>query len=207
MRGFDRRGEARLLATLRGRLVMAGGRARDCTVLDISPAGAEVRCKLAPASGQVTLHLAETGSIKASIVQACGDIVRLAFVCDDAQRRAVAAALGRLLESGNARPVARRRQERIAMTNFHFIRANGEQVACDVLDISLEGISLRTDRRPPVGELVMVAGRPGLVARHHEQGIAIRLDLAGTEGGERLPRLYQAPDQGAPHATLLDDRV
>lgn len=203
---FDRRADARFTALLRGRLIAKSGRARDCTVLDISAAGAAVRCNLPGAAGAVTLNLEEIGRVPATVVQAApGDVLRLAFTCDEAQRRAITATLMALLESGQARPVPRRRQDRIAMTNFHFLRAGGEKVPCDVLDISLQGISLRTAVRPPVGEFVVVAGRGGHVARHHDQGIAIRLDVGEAPAGERLPRVYQGPASGP--SLLLDDRV
>lgn len=206
--GSDRRGQARFAAVLRGRLATAGGRGRDCAVLDISTTGAAVRCALPPVKGPVTLHLDEIGRVRATIVQsAAPDILRLAFTCDDAGRNAIAAALYQLLEKGQARPLPRRRQDRIAMTDFHLLRANGERIACEVLDISLQGISLRTAQRPPLGEQVTVAGRPGHVVRHHDQGIAIQLAAGapGAPGGDRLPRPYRPP--GPARNTLLDDRI
>jgi len=53
-------------------------------------------------------------------------------------------------------------------------RENGEQIACEVLDISLDGVSLRTRSRPPVGEIVNLGRTRGRVVRHLIEGIAVQ---------------------------------
>jgi hypothetical protein len=53
-------------------------------------------------------------------------------------------------------------------------RENGEHISCDVLDISLDGVSLRTRIRPPVGEIVNLGRTRGRVVRHHIDGIAVQ---------------------------------
>ena len=54
-----------------------------------------------------------------------------------------------------------------------FTRASGEIVICEVLDLSLGGVSLATDVRPQIGEIVLIGQMAGRVARIHENGIAI----------------------------------
>ena len=54
-----------------------------------------------------------------------------------------------------------------------FTRANGDEINCEVLDLSLSGVSLATDVRPPLGEFVLIGQMAGRVARHHETGIGI----------------------------------
>lgn len=53
-------------------------------------------------------------------------------------------------------------------------RQNGEHITCDVLDISLDGVSLRTRMRPPIGEVVSLGRTRGRVVRHHPDGIAVQ---------------------------------
>jgi hypothetical protein len=55
----------------------------------------------------------------------------------------------------------------------HFTRSTGEQIRCEVLDLSLNGVSVRSDLRPPLGEHILIGHRAGRVARHHEDGIGI----------------------------------
>jgi hypothetical protein len=42
-----------------------------------------------------------------------------------------------------------------------------------VSDISVNGVSLKTDVKPPVGEFVLIAQVAGRVSRHHADGIGI----------------------------------
>jgi hypothetical protein len=55
----------------------------------------------------------------------------------------------------------------------HYTRSTGEQIRCEVLDLSLTGVSVRTELRPPVGEHILIGHRAGRVARHHGDGIAV----------------------------------
>ena len=54
------------------------------------------------------------------------------------------------------------------------MRADGHHVKCDVLDVSLDGVSLRTKSRPAVGEIVNLGRSWGKVIRHHEDGVAVQ---------------------------------
>ena len=46
--------------------------------------------------------------------------------------------------------------------------------ACEILDISLQGMSLQTQSRPPVGEIVKLGVTSGRVVRHHDDGIGVQ---------------------------------
>ena len=46
-------------------------------------------------------------------------------------------------------------------------------MGCEVLDLSLSGVSLRTETKPPIGEVVLIGQMAGRVARHHDSGIGI----------------------------------
>jgi hypothetical protein len=41
------------------------------------------------------------------------------------------------------------------------------------MDISVGGVSLKTDIKPPIGEFVLIAQIAGRVARHHGDGVGI----------------------------------
>ena len=88
---------------------------------------------------------------------------------------------GRLIEmlrsfaiGGMAGVTHMRRHERVpSLVSGSITRENGEHITCDVLDISLDGVSLRTRIRPPVGEIVNLGRARGRVVRHHTDGIAV----------------------------------
>jgi len=56
----------------------------------------------------------------------------------------------------------------------HFVRPNGDNVRCEALDISAQGISVKTEVRPPIGELTKLGHIYGRVRRHHDEGVAIQ---------------------------------
>ena len=54
-----------------------------------------------------------------------------------------------------------------------------------MLDLSLTGVSVRTEHRPPVGEHILIGHRAGRVARHHTDGMGIEfLGLSFAPGSE-----------------------
>ena len=57
---------------------------------------------------------------------------------------------------------------------------------CEVLDLSVSGVSLKTDVRPPIGEFVLIGQMAGRVARHHEQGIGIEFVGGSPVSADRL---------------------
>jgi hypothetical protein len=70
-------------------------------------------------------------------------------------------------------PVLRRHERVDGEGIAHFTRSSGQIIACEVLDLSLSGVSLKTDIRPPMGEVVLIGQTAGRVVRHHDNGIAI----------------------------------
>jgi hypothetical protein len=89
------------------------------------------------------------------------------------------------------------RVEAVSGSYTHFTRSTGEQVRCEVLDLSLTGVSVRTDHRPPVGEHVLIGHRAGRVARHHADGMGVEfLGLSFAQGSET--DTPQSPDLSPP---------
>jgi len=68
------------------------------------------------------------------------------------------------------------------------LSADGQLVACEVLDLSVSGVSLKTKLRPPIGEFVLIGQMAGRIARHHDQGIGIEF-VGGTPGSVTADRL------------------
>ena len=54
-----------------------------------------------------------------------------------------------------------------------FTRRDGTVIDCDVADISLTGASIKTDIRPPIGEIIHIGRSTGRVVRHHGEGVAV----------------------------------
>jgi hypothetical protein len=67
-----------------------------------------------------------------------------------------------------------------------FVRHDGQIVPCEVLDLSMSGISVKTDLRPPVGEFILIGQLAGRIARHHDNGIGIEFVGTANNTAERL---------------------
>ena len=180
--GAERRRFRRVRVDLPGRLfIPSDNREARCTVLDLSPGGAAVGCDIIPAAGtSVVLYIDGFGRFEGNVVRCDGGGFGLAFVCTPSKRERTAEQLILFLNKALVDDNVLRRHERSHQKGFaKFTRADGQIVQCEVSDISVSGVSLKTDIRPPVGEFVLIAQIAGRVARHHADGIAI--EFVGNE--------------------------
>jgi hypothetical protein len=177
----ERRAFERVGASFTGKLfVPAESTTLDCTVVDLSAGGAGVRCAEAPPLNTfVVLYVDGMGRFEAVTVRFVQGVLGLRFQCRDARRKRLIEKLNLYVNTGVTTVTRLRAHERVAnVTALHFTRPNGEEVRCDVLDISQEGMSLRTNGRPPINELIQVGRTYGRVVRHHDQGIGIQFVVA-----------------------------
>jgi len=54
-----------------------------------------------------------------------------------------------------------------------FICSDGSEAACEVVDIALGGVALKTDARPAIGALLRFGDVVGRVVRHTDDGVAV----------------------------------
>lgn len=151
------------------------GAEHDCIVTDISLGGATLQCGRSPAGGtKMVLYLDGFDRFAGTVVRADDEEVGMCFALTERERAAAAEKI-MLYLSGIAPGASRlRRSERIAVSMpRRFTRASGEVVGFEFCDISLTGALLKTAMRPPLGEIVMIGGTAGRVARHSADGIAL----------------------------------
>ena len=187
----ERRRFRRVRVDLSGRLfVPADSRECHCKVVDLSPGGASIECDLAlEAETQVVLYVDGFGRLEGSIVRAADASFGLRFNCTAAKRERIAEQMILLMNSKLLDESELRRHDRTPTKGIaRFTRADGQLVACEVLDLSVSGVSLKTNMRPPIGEFVLIGQMAGRVARHHEQGIGIEF-VGGTPSNITADRL------------------
>jgi len=159
-----------------GRLfVPADSRECQCKVVDLSPGGASLECEMAPEMGTpVVLYLDGFGRLEGTITRGIPSDLGLRFSCTVMKRERIAEQLilfmnRDLMDEAEIRRADRAPQKGIA----RFTRSGGQLVSCEVLDLSVNGVSLKTDVRPPVGEFVLIGQMAGRIVRHHDEGIGI----------------------------------
>ena len=188
----ERRRFRRVNLSITGRLyVPATQEEAMCTVRDISPGDALVVCELKQEPmGRVVIYLESLGRFEGPIVRSDDGGFVMTFSCSPQKREKLADQLTlevnrHLLGDSDLR--RHDRVEAVSGSYTHFTRSSGEQIRCEVLDLSLTGVSVRTELRPPVGEHILIGHRAGRVARHHGDGIGVEfLGLSLTNHTENL---------------------
>ncbi|MBN9567814.1 MAG: PilZ domain-containing protein [Alphaproteobacteria bacterium] len=178
----ERRRFRRVRVDQPGKLFMpASSQEGDCTILDMSPGGAAIQSALPLEENmQVIIYIDGFGRFEGQITGRNDEGFGVQFQCTAAKRERIAEQLTLFANRGLVSDADLRRHDRMPAKGFtRFTRADGELVKCEVLDLSLSGVALKSPVRPPIGEFVLIGQMAGRVVRHHEQGIAIEF-VGGT---------------------------
>jgi hypothetical protein len=181
----ERRHHGRVRLALAGRLFIPGDETEaHCTVLDLSPGGAAIDCEIIPEhSTPVVLYVEGFGRFEGRVTRRGTSDFGVAFASTSAKRERTARKITAFLNKTLGYESALSRHARGRGQGFaKFTRADGQIVNCEIMDMSVGGVSLKTETRPPIGEFVLIAQIAGRVARHHTDGIGIEF-----VGQERHP--------------------
>src|ERR1700689_2960514 len=150
----ERRRHRRVRVDLGGRLfVPAEEHEAQCRVIDLSSGGAQVVCDYIPAGdSQIVLYIDGFGRIEGIVSRPSDGNFGVKFACSALKRERIAEQLTLHMNRDTVDESVLRRHDREPTKGLaRFTRANGEIVGCEVLDLSLSGVSLKTDMRPPLG--------------------------------------------------------
>lgn len=181
----ERRKHMRLEVDLPGKFfIPAEQREEPCRIVDLSPTGARVASESVPANGaQLVLYIDEFGRFECDVARTEWGHFGVVFRCSALKQARLAEQLEIIAKQGPQPAPLRRHERRASGELSQFTRSNGETVHCEVLDLSLSGLSLKTNSKPPVGEVITIGQVSGRVVRHHETGIAV--EFCGPRKGER----------------------
>jgi hypothetical protein len=185
----ERRRFRRVRVDLTGRLfVPADSRECHCKIVDLSPGGASLECDLVLDGGtQIVLYIDGFGRLEGTVMRTEGADFGVRFNCTAAKRERIAEQLILFMNRSLIDETEMRRHDRTPQKGIaRFTRADGQFVACEVMDLSVSGVSLKTDVRPPIGEFVLIGQMAGRVARHHETGIGIEFVGGSPVSADRL---------------------
>ena len=143
----------------------------ECKVLNLSAGGAAVQCDTQfPAGVSLVLYIENFGRFEGTTIVHKNGQMALEFVIGENKR----GRLKEMIKTFAAGSLSHKPERAPCLVSGSITRENGEQIACDVLDISLDGVSLRTRFRPPVGEILNLGRARGRVVRHLIEGIAVQ---------------------------------
>ncbi len=173
---MDKRKYTRVKLYLPGQLFNPSTKeSADCKVLNLSAGGAGVQCEAAfPEDAALILYVGGFGRFEGLAMSRKNGHLGLCFQMGDAKQSRLKEMLALFVKDGIAGVTHLREHRRVpSLVRGSITLENGSHLVIDVMDISLEGVSLRTKARPPIGELVTLGHTRGRVVRHHDDGIAL----------------------------------
>lgn len=187
----DRRRYRRVHIDLPGKLFVPATSAEyACNVVDLSPGGASIALEGVadlPVGTTVVLYANTFGRYEGEVARLDGPRHGLKFHSTALKRERTAEQLTLFLNKSLLDDSVLRRDDRTPTRGLtRFVRHDGQVVPCEVLDLSMSGISVKTEVRPPVGEFVLIGQLAGRIARHHEHGLGIEFVGNVNATAERL---------------------
>ena len=173
----NRRKHERSAVSLPGRLfVPAEDSDQPCRVLELSAGSARIACEdIPPVATFVILYVDGFGRFPAVTTRYSDGAIALRIDVNESRRERLTSQIRTYLKAGITGVTSLRRHKRVAVpVEGSFRRESGEDVACKVRDLSLNGAFLETECRPPIGEVIAIGPHRGGVMRHEPLGIAIQ---------------------------------
>jgi len=167
----------RLRVDLPGRLfVPSDSREAPCKVINLSPSNATIECDLVPAvSTTIILYADRFGRFEGSVIRRNSVSFGVRFVSTQSKRERTAEQLTMFAHKTFTDESSMRRHVRTPTTgSARFTRSDGTIAKCELLDLSISGVSVRTIVRPQIGEFILIGKLVGRIVRHHANGIGIQ---------------------------------
>jgi hypothetical protein len=173
----EKRNYERISLSLKGQLFDPGDETEtSCELISLSGGGATLKseCDL-PSGKHMVLYIEGFGRYEGTTVLDRSGMLALNFTLGGLKRKRLVEMLYQFVSRGLPMLTGLRRYARsLSSYSGEIIRENGDRLPCDILDISLDGASLKTEGRPSIGEVVVLGRCLGRVVRHHRHGIAIQ---------------------------------
>jgi hypothetical protein len=175
----ERRRFRRLNLVVGGRMLDPSGREDDCRTADMSPGDVRLVAPVLPNVGErVVLYLEGFGRLSGHVARRGDQDVAVIFDFSAHKREKLTEQLTLAINKDLGIVAEERRAPRLRETGpaplARVETETGEAYEGEVLDFSLAGVTLRTQRAPPlIGTWVRVGGAYGRVARLIEGGFAV----------------------------------
>jgi len=161
-----------------------------CAITDVSAGGGAIECEKSDVPrGPIVLYIENIGRLEGMIVRPIPGGFAIRFSCSTQKRERIVEQLMLAMNQDLVSEMDFRRNDRTPTSGLtRFTRANGDLVRCEVVDLSLTGVSVKTSVHPPIGEHVLIGQMAGRVARHHGEGVAIEFLRSPTEQAAQADR-------------------
>ena len=174
--GSENRRYQRVKVDLLGRYMLEDRREFPCQVVDMSPGGMAV---IAPQCGKlgerVVAYIDHIGRLEGMIARIYPSGFSMSISASQRKRDKLSAQLTWLANRSILDLPEDRRHQRVATRDqTTTVRTEaGSEEKCRIVDLSVSGVAVISDNRPPIGSIVRVGKAPGRVVRHLESGYAV----------------------------------
>src|SRR5580704_2273396 len=166
----------RVKVDLLGRYMLEDRREFPCQVINMSPGGLAL---VAPACGRigerVVAYIDHVGRLEGLIARIFPSGFSMTIAASQRKRDKLAAQLTWLANRHVLDLPEDRRHQRVAAGDqtTTLMLENGAAEKCRIVDLSVSGVAVISDHRPPIGSTLRVGKAPGRVVRHLDNGFAV----------------------------------
>jgi c-di-GMP-binding flagellar brake protein YcgR len=166
----------RVKVDLLGRYMLEDRREFPCQVVNMSPGGMAV---IAPQCGRlgerVVAYIDHVGRLEGMIARIFPSGFSMTIAASQRKRDKLAAQLTWLANRHILDLPEDRRHQRVAARDqtTTLVLENGSEEKCRIVDLSVSGVAVISDNRPPIGSTLRVGKAPGRVVRHLDNGFAV----------------------------------
>jgi PilZ domain len=172
----ERRRFQRVRVNLLGRYMLADRREYPCQVQDMSPGGMALVAPVAGKAGErVVAYVDHLGRLEGTIVRVYPTGFAMTIAATSRKRDKLAAQLTWLANRHILGLPEDRRHERIVPRNPRaaIVMPDGTTAQCRIVDMSLSGAAVASERKPPVGSVIWLGKTQARVVRVGEEGFAV----------------------------------
>lgn len=172
----ERRRFSRVKIALAGRFMLADGSEHHCCSIDISPGSAAISADIRPPRGsRIILYLDRLGRVEGTVERLFDGGFAISFSVSEAKKRRLAEDLTWLGNREIADFANKRGAVRVeaAQESATMVLEDGTLRGVTLIDVSLSGLGVRSDLRPPIGAVIRIGVNRGRVVRHFEGGFGL----------------------------------
>ena len=158
----------------------------DGELINISPGNLAVMVKANVVAGDaVVVRIPELDVIEGTVARTFPDGFAVSFMLPKRRRAVLTEKLMLLSNKSYAEGLGDDRRStprhRVAGERAACLLEDGTSLYARIVDISVDGMSLDSPRRPPVGSEIHVGRRRGVVVRHTPRGFAVMFQMKAAE--------------------------
>jgi hypothetical protein len=176
VRQHDRRRYQRVIVNLLGRFMLEDRREYPCQTQNVSPGSLAVMTPVVGRLGErVVAYVDHIGRIEGKIVRTFNGGFAMSINATARKKDKLAAKLTWLANRHELNLPEDRRHDRVTpkTPTTTVILPDGREYRARIVDVSLSGLALNVEVKPPIGSPVVIGKIRARVVRHFEEGIAV----------------------------------